>query len=97
MKFELHSIGDVVEALRESEAQAPQQLRSLLAAAANQLVSQQHLMGSLADRLRTAADMRAGTMDSESRHLEVAGQVRSQVLAVAQVLAENGRKRPKAA
>lgn len=76
MHFELApEIPDTVESLRALEPQAPKPLKQTMLQAADELQSLRDTCFESAAALELAATLKAGTMDSESRHFEVARQV----------------------
>ena len=101
MKFSMTEHIDLIEALREIEENAPKttpsHMRAVLLEAANALVGLQQEKDLLADRLEKLLEVRAGVMDSESRHLEVSQGIRSNILTIAAELRATGRKRMRAA
>jgi len=77
---------DLAQALEDAEPQAPKAIKPLLLQAARELRTLRTLRtmaGESAEALAIAASLRAGQMDSQSRHDEIANQVRLTLLDVA--------------
>lgn len=76
MRFELaEPIPNTVDSLRALEPQAPKPLKETMLQAANELQSLRDACYESALALELASTLKAGTMDSESRHFEVARQI----------------------
>lgn len=101
MRFAMTEYPNMIESLREIEANAPattsKAVRAALLEAANALVAMQHERDDCAQRLEAAGALHAGAMDSESRHLEVAKEMRAVIQAVAAELRATGRAQARAA
>lgn len=74
---------DLAQALQDAEPQAPKGLKPLLLQAARELRAFKEVAGESAEALELAASLRAGQMDSQSRHDEIARQVRLTLVDVA--------------
>ena len=79
---------DLAQALEDAEPQAPKAIKPLLIQAARELRALKETAGLCAEQLGIAASLRAGQMDSQSRHDEVARQVRVTLVDVAAKLRE---------
>lgn len=77
---------DLAQALEDAEPQAPKQIKPLLLQAARELRGIRTTAGQSAEALDHAASLRAGQMDSQSRHDEIARQVRLTLVDVASTL-----------
>jgi hypothetical protein len=67
---------DLAQALEAAEPQAPKLIKPLLMQAARELRAFKTPISECAEALELAASLRAGQMDSQSRHDEIARQVR---------------------
>ncbi len=74
---------DLAQALEDAEAQAPKLVKPLLMQAARELRALKECAGVSAEALELAATLKAGQMDSQSRHDEIARQVRLTLVDVA--------------
>lgn len=79
---------DLAQSLRDAEAQAPKLIKPLLIQAAQFIEDVQRLAPELAQTLDSAASLRAGQMDSQSRADDVANQVRIALMSTAARLRE---------
>lgn len=77
---------DLAQALEDAEPQAPKLIKPLLLQAARELRAAKETAGRAAEALELAASLRAGQMDSQSRHDEIARQVRLTLVNVAATL-----------
>lgn len=76
MQFALpEEIPNTIDSLRALEPQAPKPLKAVMLQAADELHSLREACHESALALELAATLKAGTMDSESRHFEVARQI----------------------
>jgi uncharacterized alpha-E superfamily protein len=77
MQFALpEEIPNTVDSLRTLEPQAPKSLKSTMLQAADELAAFRIACEESAAALELAATLKAGAMDSESRHLEVAKEIK---------------------
>ena len=79
---------DLAQSLRDAEPQAPEQLKPLLIQAAQFIEHIKLVAPELAQTLDTAASLRAGQMDSQSRADDIANQVRITLMSTAARLRE---------
>lgn len=76
LAFKLPDDVDTAQALRDIEQRLPKQHRALILQAASELAAVKETAALCAELLDIAASLRAGQMDSQSRHDEIAIQVR---------------------
>lgn len=74
---------DLAQALEDAEPQAPKLIKPLLLQAARELRQFKDIANRAVMSLDAAASWRAGQMDSQSRHDEIAQAVRSTLIDVA--------------
>ena len=74
---------DLAQALEDAEPQAPKHLKLVLLQAARELRAFRAAAVESIEALDLAASLRAGQMDSQSRHDEIARQVRLTLVDVA--------------
>jgi hypothetical protein len=79
---------DLAQALRNAESQAPKALKPYLIQAADFIDDVRRIAPELAGSLETAASLRCGQMDSQSRADDVANQVRLTLMSTAARLRE---------
>lgn len=79
---------DLAQSLRDAEPQAPKHLKPLLIQAAQFIDAVKRVAPELANTLDTAASLRVGQMDSQSRADDVANQVRITLMSTAARLRE---------
>lgn len=84
MQFALpDEVLDTAESLRALEPQAPKPLKQAMLQAADELVSLRRAAQESAQALELAATLKAGFMDSDSKHEEVAREIRLTLTQVA--------------
>lgn len=74
---------DTVESLRALEAQAPKSLKAVMLQAADELAAIRRAASESAQALELAATLKAGFMDSDAKHAEVAKEIRLTLTQVA--------------
>ncbi len=74
---------DLAQALEAAEPQAPKAIKPLLLQAVRELRDLKGTASVCAEVLELAATLKAGQMDSQSRHDEIACQVRASIIDVA--------------
>jgi len=79
---------DLAQSLRDAESQAPKAIKPLLIQAAQFIEHIKRVAPELAQSLDTAAALRCGQMDSQSRADDVANQVRLTLMSTAARLRE---------
>jgi uncharacterized alpha-E superfamily protein len=84
MNFEFaEEVPNTVESLRALEPQAPKPLKATMLQAADELQRLREACHESALALELASTLKAGVMDSESRHYEVAKQVTMTLVQIA--------------
>ena len=84
MQFALpDEIPNTIDSLRALEAQAPKPLKATMLQAADELSSYKLACYESALALELASTLKAGHMDSETKHLEVAREIRLTLTQVA--------------
>lgn len=84
MQFALpEQVLDAAESLRALEPQAPKPLKATMLQAANELTALKRAASESAQALELAATLKAGFMDSDSKHDEVAREIRLTLTSVA--------------
>lgn len=87
MQFALpDEIPNTVDALRALEAQAPKALKATMLQAADELSTLRRCASESAQALELAATLKAGFMDSDSRHEDVQREIRMTLIQVANKL-----------
>ena len=84
MQFALpEDVQNTADSLRALEAQAPKSLKATMLQAANELDAFRRCMEESAQALDLAATLKAGFMDSDSKHQEIAREIRLTLTQVA--------------
>ncbi len=84
MQFALpEEIPDTIESLRALEAQAPKSIKAVMLQAADELSAIKRAASESAEALELAATLKAGHMDSDSKHIEVQREIRLTLTQVA--------------
>ncbi len=74
---------DLAQALEDAEPQAPKAIKSLLLQAARELRAIRETASVSAEALELAASLKAGQMATQSRHDEIAAQIRGTLIDIA--------------
>ncbi len=84
MQFALpEDVQNTADSLRVLEPQAPKSLKATMLQAANELDAFRRCMEESAQALELAATLKAGFMDSDSKHQEIAREIRLTLTQVA--------------